>query len=115
MEAVNCSAQPPGAVAATSSTLSIVTATLLVTLTTMYVLRRTFTLVRQPVEPSPLRTVIPRLSKDELERLEYRPDELPGARDVMTPVSRPTLTRPTVDRVIRRTLTLAAVRLDASL
>jgi hypothetical protein len=36
---------------------------------------------------SPLRTVIPGLSQDELNKLEYKPDNFPGARDVETPVS----------------------------
>lgn len=37
--------------------------------------------------PNPLKTTIPRLSRDEIEGLVYRPDAFPGARDVDTPVS----------------------------
>lgn len=37
--------------------------------------------------PSPLKTTIPRLPSDEVERLVYQPDAFPGARDVDTPVS----------------------------
>ncbi|KAK0735008.1 Alpha/Beta hydrolase protein [Lasiosphaeria miniovina] len=40
---------------------------------------------RPKIIPSPLSTVIPRLSKSELETLEYTPDAFPGARDVETP------------------------------
>ncbi|KAL7927749.1 hypothetical protein ACQKWADRAFT_317930 [Trichoderma austrokoningii] len=35
--------------------------------------------------PSPLKTTIPRLPRDEVERLAYQPDAFPGARDVDTP------------------------------
>nr|CDP22610.1 Putative hydrolase [Podospora anserina S mat+] len=34
---------------------------------------------------SPLKTVLPTLTKDELKNLEYKPDTFPGARDVETP------------------------------
>lgn len=37
--------------------------------------------------PSPLRSVLPQLSPDEVAKLDYTPDIFPGARDVMTPVS----------------------------
>ena len=46
--------------------------------------------LRQPqpqVFRSPLRTLIPTLSKEDLAKLDYSPDEFPGARDVDTPVS----------------------------
>ena len=39
------------------------------------------------VIPSPLRSVLPQLSSDEISRLDYTPDIFPGARDVTTPVS----------------------------
>lgn len=35
--------------------------------------------------PSPLRSVLPQLSPDEVAKLDYTPDIFPGARDVMTP------------------------------
>lgn len=38
------------------------------------------------VLPSPLKTVIPHTSKEDLAKLVYRPDQFPGARDVETPV-----------------------------
>lgn len=38
------------------------------------------------VSRSPLRTILPALSPDELAKLEYKPDNFPGARDVETPV-----------------------------
>ena len=37
------------------------------------------------VNPSPLTTVLPKLSKEEIAKLPYPPDALPGARDVATP------------------------------
>ncbi|KAL8396451.1 hypothetical protein RB594_008790 [Gaeumannomyces avenae] len=37
------------------------------------------------VIPGPLKTALPGLAKDEVERLDYRPDAFPGARDVVTP------------------------------
>ncbi|KAK4240841.1 Alpha/Beta hydrolase protein [Achaetomium macrosporum] len=37
------------------------------------------------IDRSPLRTVLPRLSRHELDKLDYKPDDLPGARDVKTP------------------------------
>ncbi|OAA43167.1 Alpha/beta hydrolase fold-1 [Metarhizium rileyi] len=40
---------------------------------------------RRRVLPSPLRTVLPRASREELSRLVYLPDAFPGARDVETP------------------------------
>lgn len=41
---------------------------------------------KQAVLKSPLRTVMPRLSSEELAGLAYVPDSFPGARDVDTPV-----------------------------
>lgn len=38
-----------------------------------------------PVIPSPLRTLLPKLSKEEIEQLPYPPQAVPGARDVETP------------------------------
>ncbi|KAG7293354.1 hypothetical protein NEMBOFW57_003402 [Staphylotrichum longicolle] len=37
------------------------------------------------VSRSPLRTILPALSPDEFAKLEYKPDNFPGARDVETP------------------------------
>ncbi|KAK3328851.1 Alpha/Beta hydrolase protein [Apodospora peruviana] len=37
------------------------------------------------IYPNPLRTVIPGLSKDEVDKLDYKPDAFPGVRDVETP------------------------------
>jgi hypothetical protein len=43
-----------------------------------------------PTQPkrirSPLHTVLPTLSQDERDKLVYKPDSFPGARDVETPV-----------------------------
>ncbi|KAF2102831.1 alpha/beta-hydrolase, partial [Rhizodiscina lignyota] len=38
-----------------------------------------------PIIESPLRTLIPKLSEEEIEQLPYPPNVLPGARDVETP------------------------------
>lgn len=35
--------------------------------------------------PSPLKTLLPRLSQEEVKALVYQPDQFPGARDVETP------------------------------
>ncbi|KAK0731229.1 putative alpha/beta hydrolase family protein [Lasiosphaeris hirsuta] len=48
-------------------------------------LRQVLWPARRKIIPSPLHTVIPHLSKLEAGRLEYKPDEFPGARDVVTP------------------------------
>ena len=40
------------------------------------------------VTRSPLTTVLPKLSKQEVSKLPYPPDALPGARDVATPYGR---------------------------
>ncbi|KAH8890843.1 alpha/beta-hydrolase [Thozetella sp. PMI_491] len=37
------------------------------------------------VIPGPLHTVVAKLPKDELDKLDYKPDAFPGARDVATP------------------------------
>lgn len=41
---------------------------------------------RGHVIPGPLTTTIPKLSKEELAKVTYLPDHLPGGRDVVTPV-----------------------------
>lgn len=41
---------------------------------------------RGGVVPSPAKTLLPRLSKEELSKLPYPPDALPGARDVDSPL-----------------------------
>ncbi len=38
------------------------------------------------VIPGPHKTALPHLSKAEYDRMEYKPDAFPGARDVETPV-----------------------------
>lgn len=38
-----------------------------------------------PTILSPLRTIVPRLSKEDVAQLPYPPDALPGRRDVITP------------------------------
>ena len=51
---------------------------------------RTYLWPAQPsIVRSPLRTLLPTLSPEEFAKLEYKPDNFPGARDVETPV-RPT-------------------------
>lgn len=39
------------------------------------------------IQRSPLHTVIPKLTKDELGKLDYYPGQFEGARDVDSPVS----------------------------
>ncbi|KAK1769834.1 Alpha/Beta hydrolase protein [Phialemonium atrogriseum] len=68
-----------------SSTAAIAATTALATVAILAFLRFTLRAPRPKIYRSPLRTVIPTLSKDELDKLEYSPDEFPGARDVDTP------------------------------
>lgn len=51
--------------------------------------------------PSPLKTLLPKLSKNEQAELPYPPDVFPGARDINSPASTST------SRVHRMRLTIA--------
>ncbi len=62
------------------------TTAVVATVVIMAFLRRALWPTRPRVIPNPLQTVIPRLSGKEIERLEYKPDDFPGGRDVVTPV-----------------------------
>lgn len=50
------------------------------------VAKRTLWPAEPRVLPNPLKTIIPRMTEDEVAALAYRPDQFPGARDVDTPV-----------------------------
>ena len=69
------------------STVLIVTTTAVATLSFVAFARYVLWPAKLKILPSPLHNVIPRLKKEELNRLAYRPDSFPGARDVETPVS----------------------------
>jgi hypothetical protein len=71
----------------TSSFYLTVAGSALVTAAGLVVLRAALWPRPPKLVRSPLRTALPRLSKSEIERLDYRPDFFPGARDVETPVS----------------------------
>ena len=64
-----------------------VLATVIATFAALSFLRFAMQPSRPQIHQSPLRTLIPTLSKDELSKLDYSPDEFPGARDVITPVN----------------------------
>ncbi|UNI14454.1 hypothetical protein JDV02_001083 [Purpureocillium takamizusanense] len=63
----------------------LVTTTAIATASLLVLARATLWPRKQRVLRSPLRTVLPRASSEELQGLVYRPDEFPGARDVDTP------------------------------
>ncbi len=64
----------------------VVTTSVITTVAALSLLRWTFYPVQERVIASPLKTVIPKLSRDEIAQLDYTPDAFPGARDVDTPV-----------------------------
>ncbi|KAK4202447.1 putative hydrolase [Triangularia verruculosa] len=68
-----------------SNTPLIVALTASITSFTLIVLNRVLYPPLPRLLPSPLKTVLPKLSKDEIEKLEYKIDTFPGARDVTTP------------------------------
>ena len=67
----------------------IVAGTAIATATILSLLRSYLWLTPPKIVSSPLRSVLPKLSQDEFDKLEYKPDNFPGARDVETPVSTP--------------------------
>jgi hypothetical protein len=64
----------------------IVSGTAIATAAVLSLLRSYLWPTQPKVIRSPLRTLLPRLSQDEFDNLEYKPDNFPGARDVETPV-----------------------------
>jgi hypothetical protein len=64
----------------------IVAGTAIATAAVLSLLRSYLWPAQPKVIRSPLRTLLPRLSQDEFDKLEYKPDNFPGARDVETPV-----------------------------
>lgn len=66
--------------AVVATTAAVATASLIV------VAKATLWPRRRSVLRSPLKTVLPRASREELSELVYLPDAFPGARDVETPV-----------------------------
>ncbi|KAK3394445.1 Alpha/Beta hydrolase protein [Podospora didyma] len=67
------------------STAVVIASTVVATAALLPLLRRALWPTHPRVIPSPLSTVIPRLSEEETKRLQYRSDAFPGARDVLTP------------------------------
>lgn len=74
-------AQPEGPTALVIT----ITTTVVTTAALLSLARYTLSPPRPKSYPSPLHTVIPRLSGAELQALPYTPDYFPGARDVPTP------------------------------
>jgi hypothetical protein len=74
-----CQAQP------TSQTALIVGTTVVTTLAIFVSLRSVLWPARQRRHASPLHTLLPHLSKPDFDKLLYKPDAFPGARDVSTP------------------------------
>lgn len=57
-------------------------------LSSYFLLRSLFQLTHahdEPIFESPLKSLISKLSEEEIEKLPYPPNVLPGARDVQTP------------------------------
>ncbi|KHN96249.1 Alpha/beta hydrolase fold-1 [Metarhizium album ARSEF 1941] len=63
----------------------VATAAAVATASLVAVAKTTLWPARKRVLPSPLKTVLPRASREELRGLVYLPDAFPGARDVETP------------------------------
>lgn len=68
------------------NTSLIVAGTVIATAALLALLNRALYPTPPKKRRSPLQTVLPRLSQDELDKLLYKPDHFPGARDVETPV-----------------------------
>jgi pimeloyl-ACP methyl ester carboxylesterase len=71
------------------NTAVVVATTAIATTATLSLLKRYLWRTHPNIIPSPLHTLLPRLSQPELDKLEYKPDAFPGARDVVTPVTPP--------------------------
>ena len=71
---------------AVSNAAVVIASTAVVAAAALSLLQRALWPPHPKVIPSPLHTVLPHLSKKDLERLEYKVDAFPGARDVETPV-----------------------------
>ncbi|KAK0631839.1 Alpha/Beta hydrolase protein [Immersiella caudata] len=71
--------------AGSGNTTVIVVTTAIATTAALSLLKRYLWRTHPPIIPSPLHTLLPRLSQTELDKLEYKPDAFPGARDVVTP------------------------------
>ncbi|KAH6853412.1 Alpha/Beta hydrolase protein [Chaetomium sp. MPI-CAGE-AT-0009] len=74
-----------GSQAQGDKTALIVAGTAIATAALLSLLRSYLWPTQPKVIRSPLRTLLPRLSQDEFDKLEYKPDNFPGARDVETP------------------------------
>lgn len=73
--------------AGASTNISTLVTTVLLTTVGLALLRRALNLPRIKIIVSPLRSVLPQLSPEQVAQLEYPPDIFPGARDVASPVS----------------------------
>lgn len=69
------------------STVVVVATTAMATAAILPLLKHFLWRTHPKIIPSPLKTVLPRLSPQEIDQLEYKTDAFPGARDVATPVS----------------------------
>ncbi|KAK4156863.1 Alpha/Beta hydrolase protein [Chaetomidium leptoderma] len=74
-----------GAQTEAGNTGLIVAGTAIATATLLAALRAYLWPTPPKIARSPLRTLLPGLSQDEFNKLEYKPDNFPGARDVETP------------------------------
>ncbi|KAK4097523.1 alpha/beta-hydrolase [Parathielavia hyrcaniae] len=63
----------------------VVAGTAIATAVSLSLLHRYLWPTQPKIARSPLRSLLPKLSQDDFDKLEYKPDNFPGARDVETP------------------------------
>ncbi|KAI1779934.1 alpha/beta-hydrolase [Hypoxylon cercidicola] len=81
MEAISQCFEAPGeSLSAAAIATTVVTTVTLISLARFALWPR-----KRAVIPGPLTTSIPKLPKDEIDKIPYKPDFFPGARDVVTP------------------------------
>src|SRR5689334_12911064 len=73
----------------TGNTGLILAGTAIATAASLTLLRSYLWPAQPKIVRSPLKSLLPKLSQDDFNKLEYKPDHFPGGRDVETPVHLP--------------------------
>ncbi|XXG94602.1 hypothetical protein Hte_000859 [Hypoxylon texense] len=81
METISKCFEAPGE----SGSTAVIATTIVTTVTLISLARFALWPRKRTVIPGPLTTSIPKLSKDEIDKIPYKTDFFPGARDVVTP------------------------------